>query len=252
MFFSPKRAEKSVTRIFEKPDPLPYRRHLLLVGPPRSGTTLLTTMIGKHSDVGMANEDVTAKCLRKITGKLVTGNKLCIPNQIQLRNNLTNRVRVLKKIGLAAEAPRSKFAVEDYLELPNLQVLGIIRDGNDSVSSMMVRGESGLKKAARRWGEAIESIYELMHAYPKRVMVIRFEHLVSDPVQTLTRVCQFIGIAYQPQMIESQELNPYYPGSTIDTSKVHRHRQENFALGLEAVIPVACDKYRELVAALGD
>ena len=50
-----------MAKIFRKPNPFPDRPYLLLIGAPRSGTTLLATMIGRHTDVGMLNEDVSGR-----------------------------------------------------------------------------------------------------------------------------------------------------------------------------------------------
>jgi len=223
------------------------REHILLIGAPRSGTTLLATMIGSHSDIGMVNEDVNIRALGRVLGKRFTGVKLCVPNQIRLEKKSFFGSGILKKWGFIAESPKSYFSIKEYLAIPNLKVIAIIRDGNDSVSSMMVRGKSKLKKAARRWGEAIETIYTIKTMHPDRVLIVSFENLVLDPIATMHAVCEFLGLALENRMLEGHKLNPYYPESRLDPEKVNRHSKEQFDLKLERFMPMACKRYQELL-----
>ena len=238
---------EAYSKIFRKPDLLPDREHFLLIGAPRSGTTLLAAMIGCHSEVGMINEDITGRGLRQVLGRRVTGNKLCVPNQIQLQRRGHPTLRLLKKFGIVAEAPRSKYSIKDYLELPNLKVIAIVRDGNDSISSMVSRGRSALKKAIRRWSQAIETIYELKETHGERVLVVAFEDLVLDPLVTMRTVCRFLGLAFQPLMLDGHKYNAYYPQPKLNEEKAYRHKRENIDLGLAERLPQIWQRYQELL-----
>lgn len=237
-----------MARIFRKLDPLPDRCHVLLIGAPRSGTTLLASMIARHSEVSMINEDVTGRVLRKLLGRSVTGNKLCVPNQIQLDRKSGFGSRLLKNLGLIREAPRSKYSITDYLELPNLKVIAIMRDGNDSISSMVSRGGSGLKKAARRWGEAIETIWKIKCRHETRILIVTFEDLVSSPENTIQKACRFLDLDFQAQMLDGHKHNPYYPEAELKKDRAHRHKMEKIDLGVERLVPAAFQKYQELSA----
>ncbi len=204
-------------------------------------------MIGRHTDVGMLNEDVSGRGIGIILGKQVSGNKLCVPNQIRLSHRSFFGRRFLKKMGFVAEAPKSKYCIRDYLELPNLKVLAIIRDGNDSVSSMIARGKSRLRKAARRWSEAIETIDQLIKEYEDRVLVVTFDELLLQPAAVLHRVCKFLGITFQPQMLDGPSHNPYYPEAELKVEKAHRKRQEDGDICLTDLLAPAREKYQELL-----
>ena len=204
-------------------------------------------MIGSHSDVGMVNEDVDIRALGRVLGRRLTGVKLCVPNQIQLVKKSYFGSEMLKKCGIIAESPKSYFSISEFLSIPNLKVIGIIRDGNDSVHSMMVRGRSKFKKAARRWGEAMETIYAIKNMYRERILVVSFENLVLDPRATIHRVCDFLGLSFEDRMLEGHNLNPYYPQTRLDPDKVYRHDKEQFDLNLERFVPLACKRYQELV-----
>jgi len=73
------------------------RRYFLVIDPPRSRTTLLAAMLGCHTEIGILNEDVSGEWLRRILGKRVAGNKLCVPNQIQLKPKHPLAVRFFKR-----------------------------------------------------------------------------------------------------------------------------------------------------------
>jgi len=205
-------------------------------------------MIGRHSDIGMLNEDITGKGLKRVLGKPLTGNKLCVPNQIQLNRRRGLFLTLLRKLGIISESPRSKTCILDYLELPNLKLVAIVRDGNDSISSMMARGETPFRKAARRWGQAIETIYELRERYFERVIVLSFEELVLRPEKTMAKLSAFLGVALQEQMLDGYKYNRYYPGAELNKEKVHRHKKDRVDFHLEELMPAAYDKYQRLLA----
>src|SRR6185369_4750458 len=110
--------------------------YLLIVGAPRSGTTLLASMIGMHSDVAMLIED-RFFAIKRLTGKKVLANKLCIPHQMEMSKRSTFVKKRIQKFGFLKNYPTSKYNIEDYLKLEDIKIIGIIRDANDVVSSIM-------------------------------------------------------------------------------------------------------------------
>lgn len=237
-----------MAKMFRKFVHRPGHYHVLLIGAPRTGTTLLATMVGRHTEVGIVNEDVTGRGIDAVLGKQLTGNKLCVPNQIRLNRRSFAGERFLKRLGFVAEAPKSRYSIRDYLELPNLKVLAIIRDGTDSVSSMMARGKDRLKKAARRWGEAIETIYELKQHYSDRVLVVSFDELLLYPDKVMGRVCEFLGLIFQERMLDGYKYNPYYPETELKTEKAHGEKQPHVQFCVSDLVPPAHAKYQELLS----
>ena len=209
-------------------------------------------MIGRHTEVGIVNEDITGRGVASVLGKQVTGNKLCVPNQIRLNGRPFFGQRLLKNIGLVSEAPKSQYCIRDYLELPNVKVLAIIRDGNDTVSSMMHRGKTSVRKAARRWGEAIETIFELKQQERERILVVSFDDLVLHPVNTLEMVCKFLGLCFEERMLDAPQHNPYYRETELKTEKTRVARTEKIDLSMENLVPTAYGKYQRLLAHTAD
>lgn len=204
-------------------------------------------MIGCHTEIGMLNEDITGRWRRRILGKQITGTKLCVPNQIRLRRRHYLAFRLFKKVGLIAEAPRSIFSIEEYLEISNLKVIAIIRNGNDVVSSIMRRGGNSLKVASRRWSEAVNTIYDVKQRYSDRVLVLTFEGLVTSPEVNLKKICNFLDVCFEERMLEGYKYTPRYQEAKINEEKVNRYKNETVDHKLSAKYPMAVERYDSLV-----
>jgi hypothetical protein len=221
--------------------------HLLILGAPRSGTTLLATMISRHTEIGILNED-RGWTMRRILGKSVIGNKRCVPNQIEMKKRGRFHWRIFKTIGLAMEYQSSEYSIEDYLSLPNIRVVGLIRDGNDVISSVMNRSEKSFRAASYRWCRAIEVIHELKTRHPDTVLVVSFEDLVLDPKANMERVAAFLGVEYQDRMLEGPQYNPWYPEAEMNKDKVNRAKKEQVDFQLSNRFPEIYSQYEKLIS----
>lgn len=223
--------------------------HLLVVGAPRSGTTLFACMIAGHTDVALLKE-VPEMYVQRLLSKKVVGNKLCVPNQIELKKQRRIPGRDFwKKIGLAKRTSTSTYCIEEYLDLPNPKIIAITRDGNDVISSNMRRGNKSLKTSSYRWCRAIEVIHELKRCYDDKVLVTSFEELVEDPEGVMRKVADFLGLDYQERMLEGYKFSSrWYPESNISKDKAYRHKSEDIDLDLPNRFPEIYQKYQELLA----
>jgi Sulfotransferase family len=203
-------------------------------------------MISRHSEIAIMNED-KGWGMRQILGKTFVGNKRCVPNQIELKRPGLLHFRFLKTIGLAKEYQSSEFSIEDYLTLPDIKVIAIIRAGNDVVSSVMDRSEKNFRVASYRWCRSIEIIYELANRYPEIVLVISFENLVSHPKENMERVAAFLNVEYQDRMLEGPQYNPWYPEAGMNQEKIDRSKREKIDFKLADRFPEICRKYQALL-----
>lgn len=220
--------------------------HLLIIGAPRSGTTLLATMISRHTEIAVMNED-KGWGMRQILGKTFVGNKRCVPNQIELKKPGRLHFRFLKTIGLAKEYQSSEFSIEDYLTLPNIKVIAIIRAGNDVVSSVMGRSEKNFRVASYRWCRSIEIIHELKTRFPEIVLVVSFENLVIYPKPNMERIAAFLNVEYQARMLDGPQYNPWYPEEGMNREKVNRSQGEKIDFRLPERFPATYRQYEELL-----
>jgi len=220
--------------------------HLLIIGAPRSGTTLLATMISRHTEIAILNED-KGWGMRQLLGKMIVGNKRCVPNQIEIKKPGRMHFRFLKTIGLAKEYQSSEFSIEDYLTLPNAKVIGLIRGGNDVISSVMGRSEKKFRVASYRWCRSIEIIHELKTRFPELLLVVSFENLVLSPKPNMERIAAFLNVEYQDRMLEGPRYNPWYPEEGMNREKVNRSQRENVDFKLAERFPATHQRYEELL-----
>ncbi len=54
------------------------------------------------------------------------------------------------------------------------------------------------------WASAVHRHRSLSRHYPGRYRLVRFEDVVTDPAATMTDVCAFLGIAFEPRMLEQK------------------------------------------------
>jgi Sulfotransferase family len=220
--------------------------HLLIIGAPRSGTTLLATMISRHTEIAILNED-KGWAMKKVLGKRIVGNKRCVPNQIEIRKPSRLRFRFLKTIGLANEYQSSEFSIEDYLKLPNIKLIGIIRCGDDVISSIMSRGRKRFPQAAYRWCRAVEIIHEIVARSPNAMLVVSFEGLVLHPRRNMERVADFLNVDYQDRFLEGPQYNPWYPEANMNRAKVNSSRRGNVDFALSERFPAQYRQYQKLL-----
>jgi hypothetical protein len=226
------RAEKKKKRIQES-----ERRHLLILGAARSGTTLLSAMIGRHDEIGLMTEEKRFGFM-KIMSKPVIGTKLCVPNQIEFEDQLSRGVSTL-----------SKYPLEEYFKLRDLKMVLIVRNGKDVVSSSMRRKSRSFEVAFSRWRRAIEILYELTSRFQKDALVVSYESLVTNPEWHMRRVSDLLGLEYQTKMLEGYRWNRIYPEySSIDPTKATPPENDTDSLHLENLYPDIWGKYMELRA----
>ena len=98
--------------------------------------------------------------------------------------------------------------------LPEARFVHVIRDGRDVALSHNKRIQRrGLDRRppvpagemARRWRKRIEKARYDASTVGDRYMEIRYEDLVTDPEETLVRVCELIQIGYDPAMLDYHE-----------------------------------------------
>ncbi len=85
---------------------------------------------------------------------------------------------------------------------PDAQFIHIYRDGCDVAYSHLRGGfYQELEEAAERWLHVIRQMRRFVRKYQDHAFEIRYEHLISDPENTIRSVCRFLEIEYQPTML---------------------------------------------------
>ena len=192
---------------------------LLILGAPRSGTTLLASMVGAHPDVALSVEDYGAG-YERIVSKKVVGNKLCIPNQIELdrKFNAAQRLGLLPwmaRLGLAGWLLRhgwltrfydaSPHSIRSLLERGPTRLILLIREGDDVVGSIVRRGNQSLRTAVFRWSRAIDIMTTLHQEHPAQSLIVRFEDLVQDAEGRMRAICSFLDLPFDARTLDGND-----------------------------------------------
>lgn len=205
---------------------------LLVLGAPRSGTTLVTAMLACHPEIAMLNEDLNGS-IRLLLSKRVVGNKLCLPNQIGLRppgrwlgaarrfyfRHQTVR-KLARRLGLGWWNPMSRVPLDGYLRMPGSRVLGILRHPGAVIPSIMRRGGQPGWVARQRWNQAVEILANLRQTIPDRFILLSFEELLENPPVVLDQVLERLGCGYDPRVLFGFAHTRNYQNTGLDRAKI--------------------------------
>lgn len=193
--------------------------HLLILGAPRSGTTLAAAMLGCHSKIAVLNENHDGSIMR-ILSKQVRGVKLCVPNQIDLDRRSTPVIKpalvLLRRIGMRSLVhwPSSRWSIRDYQErIPNLRILAVIRDVRDVRASICRRGDQSTKVAEYRWTRAVEVLSTLYEESPDQLIVMIYRRLVASPKATMANILEELDLESEEDVLNGYRHTPQYTGN---------------------------------------
>ncbi|HEY8467829.1 MAG TPA: sulfotransferase [Solirubrobacterales bacterium] len=214
-----------------------------VVGVGRSGTTLLRLILDAHPELAIPPETHFMPQLIQRSGQLHFTPKRVVrlivedehrrwPDFGLDEEQLLERFQALERFNIADALrefyrayadkhgkPRWGDKTPDYVRrmrrikrtLPEAYFIHVIRDGRDVTLSTNQRIEQrghrdpiGPEMAARRWRTRIEKARAdgpVLGDY----MEIRYEDLVTDTEATVRRVCSFIGLDFDPEMLRYHE-----------------------------------------------
>ena len=162
---------------------------VFIVGCGHSGTTLLLTMIGKHSSI----------------------HSVPYESNIFLPQHDFNELKeffyeVEKEAGektILEKTPRHVQCLSRLFKIfPNAKVIAMIRDGRDVVSSMKKRS-IGINKAINRWVKDCQHISD--HQDKPGMHIIKYEDLVTTPEEVLTDIFSFLGLKAEIDTVVSTD-----------------------------------------------
>ncbi len=215
-------------------------------GHPRSGTTLLGAMIGAHSDsVCTPESQFKTRVLRhssigdKGTINIQTAFHLIQKNwrfniwSLHIHSIPYDEIHSYQELILwivkvygekfgksnasiwVDHTPSNIKNADTLLELfPEAKFIDIVRDGRAVASSIMPLdwGANTIDTAAHSWVKRLSHYLTVESSLgDKKIIRVRFEDLVQEPETTLRKVCLFLNIDYQTQMVQGGGLKvPQY------------------------------------------
>lgn len=238
-------------------------KRIFLVGAPRSGTTILQSLLAAHPEIISFPESKFFHYLlyQEFTENLPTRLTKFFRDEIKrpeflhdFDNSQTAEskagwfVRILD--GLAVEenksiwlekTPEHIYFIEDIERLvPDAKFIHILRNGMDTIASMyeatrnfseLWGGVWDLEHCIERWKDAALTSHKYVNN--SRHLLVKYEELIDNKNLVLASICDFIGIEYNSAMVINYKakaanlsLNlPWHQGieRDIQSTKVHKY-----------------------------
>jgi hypothetical protein len=215
-------------------DPMP-----VVVGCPRSGTSLLAVMLDSHSQLAVPPETAFLRPLQALAGagdyglrrkffSIVTMDRLGISNWSDLgvdKDAYWKRLAAIEPFSIAAgvrefyamyaeHANKARWGEKTptyvlsmpYIAslLPEAHFIHIIRDARDTVLSWRktwFAPAQDVAVIAREWVDHVSAGRAAARSV-RRYLEVRYEDLVRQPETELKRVCAYLSLAYEPGMLD--------------------------------------------------
>ena len=209
---------------------MPKRKCIILLGAPRSGTTLLATAIGCHEKICMLDEDFHGTVHRIVGGK-TRAVKFCVPNVIQMHRKWRTWWGITRFNGYIRKRlhyvlPRSYYSLSDYLRGYDCRIICILREPNKALSALSTRGLINMGKAKRVTHKVYDLYEELLRRGEGNVAFISFDKYLTEPEAQTKEICDFIGEEFSPAMLDGPRRNTRYPGEGFDASKIGKEEYD--------------------------
>ena len=194
-------------------------RPIFVVGAPRSGTTLMRSIIDAHPNIccPVWETGIFEKLATIVNGDI----KLHLeksPNFPMKRSDLLQWCQrsvedlmhcLVSEIGKprwAEKTPAHVFHIDLIHEIfPQAQFIHMIRNGRDVVRSLqnMLFGPRDIRWSTKRWIESVQAGRVSGEKLPKgQYLEIRYEDLLRNPEQILKQLCEFVREPWMPQMLD--------------------------------------------------
>jgi hypothetical protein len=208
---------------------------VFLVGCPRSGTTLLQALLGAHTDIASFPEShifirghrlrarlapglVARRNLERFVrtaeaGSLYKRRRFTLRQQtyqldlIHLLDELTRR---RQKHLWIEKTPNHVLSIPEIRRLvPSSKFIHLIRDGRAVVASLyevtrrhahIWGGSYGLERCINEWNGAVVASITAMDTGDDGT-VVDYQALTTDPALEIQRLCKFLTLDYEPQML---------------------------------------------------
>ena len=216
-------------------------RPIFIVGMPRSGTTLMTSMLSAHPHIAISPESHFLWYWRKRYSHL----NISDPNDFEIFWQEFSNSQDFKKFSIDSQATRTSILATDKISYKSIftnilqkyaskmqksrwgektpdhysylhvifkwyseaKIIWMLRDPRSVTASLlpMPWANSYIDLHAKKWCDSIR----LQNKWIKdeRVLLVKYETLVTNPDSQMRQICQFLGEEYYPSMISDRSNN---------------------------------------------
>ncbi|MEM6660615.1 MAG: sulfotransferase [Pseudomonadota bacterium] len=198
---------------------------LFVFGALRSGTTLLRLMLRHHAGIQSPGEadflfdhvtrtsagwDYDIEALKR--DRIFWAKDVALRPGTQgkaLADGLVADYAALEQGMLSLNIHRNAPKMVDLF--PEAKIIHLLRDPRDVARSSIRMGWAGNSYfGVDHWIDT-EAGWDKAEVNPDNVLTVRFEELIADLEPQLTRICQFLGLEFDPAMLKYYENTTYGP-----------------------------------------
>jgi hypothetical protein len=153
------------------------------------------------------------------------------------------------------KTPLNVGCMDDIVDVfPRARFIHLLRDGVDVVHSLsgMEQYAGEMVAPAHRWKRAATAARQFSVHRPSRLLEVRYERLCREPEEVLRRVCQFVDLSYEADMLsrtshydemeEAQSVSHYEKAfEAISTDSIGKGRRNLNAAQKKEVAPLLND-----------
>ncbi|GLX82102.1 sulfotransferase family protein [Thalassotalea eurytherma] len=198
--------------------------NLFILGTQRSGTTLLTRILSAHPALFIQNE-ISVDNVFANHDKSSICHAIDLEIQKRHQHNIIDLMKQENKTHWGVKDPQLTEHLDKLqLFIDDAKFIIILRDPRAVVRSY-IENKWGLGTnaytGALRWRSEVALQRKFAVEHPDKVLIIRYEDLVSDLETIMKKVCGFIGCSYDDSITEYYKQSAKYKAnkSNINTNK---------------------------------
>ncbi|HTI48958.1 MAG TPA: sulfotransferase [Casimicrobiaceae bacterium] len=198
------------------PDPASraIERMAFICGCGHSGTTLAATMLSQHPRLyvplyeseAFLEDGLAAQRLAKLVAEASAAGKTMIVEKTP---------RHIRKVDAIRRA------------IPGARFVVLVRDGRDVTASIAQRYPGDFAHGIARW--VFDNRIALSLRGSADALIVRYEDIVVDPAREMTKVCAFLGVAYDDALLKYHERpHLWYGEKDVRRTSGVAHEHESF------------------------
>lgn len=232
-----------------------------IAGEQRSGTTLLSEVLGKHSQVYIDGYSVGFRLVScfKDYNRVLPYNASESQSAIQswlIENDYKGRLADLIDYENLEKFPSAKAAIQDGIDsrlsahakkvfgdkspgihhfmpelltlIPKTKFIHVVRDGRAVAHSQYKRTGKHVELAAQDWVDGTaKGLTNLAWLGADNYLILKYEDLLSEPENTVRSVCRFLNLDYEPAMTAIKVTDGQsddYVLPSFEVSKIDEYR----------------------------
>lgn len=145
-----------------------------------------------------------------------------------------------------------KYAPQILEAYPDAKFIHMLRDPRDRYEAVLHKSQrrGGVGAATARWLYSAALAESNLQVFTQRYMIVRYENMVTNPEETVNRICGFLGEEYSPSMIKMEDVPRFARQdddipSPLTTEYIGRYRK-GLAAHEIVFIQKLCGRYMQI------